>query len=1346
MKRLLLALGAVALTLPLFAAGTFVVTNTNDSGPGSLRQAILDANASGGNATIEFAIGTGHQRILVLTELPILQPDITVDGRTQPGYAGKPLIEISGGRRSSVDWGLFGTSMKIYALVINHIGGGAGVIGSGPTFLIQGCYIGTNAAGTAARPNDGSAISSAALTATIGGPNPGEGNILVSAAEVNVGVPSPTLSMGSHGTIIGNRFGMNAAGTAPLGGGTTHLGLRNLRVVTVEGNEFASNTTLNAIVLSRASDNTIRRNRIGDVYAEPRTRVGIDVRGATDILIERNHIANVDTGIMVGRFGINELSNRIIMTRNEISISPDSLSALGIDLLRGQNFDPDGPNPNDSTDADDGNNGLLNRPVLERVGSANGLTVVKGTLRSKPNVTYTIELFVSPSCNTSGYGDGAEFFVAFEVRTDSTGLAEFEWADTWAYELDAGSVMTATATTPDEGTSEFSECVVVEGAGVFRLINTEPLGRIAEAAGAATYTVTRSEGSFGEVSVSYTTEDHSAVAGSDYAPTAGTLIFADGETSKTIVVPILNDDVYEHDQTFSVALTGVSNGSIATPNRIFTEIVSDDSHPRLSSGDVDMEEGNSGLTSFIFTLNLTGPSDVPIPVTYRTEPSTAQAGTDYTDVAGELTFAPGETTKTVSVDVTGDPMYEMNEQFFLQAGIEFIGGVSVVGIIRNDDPPPVLTIGNVTVRESDGTATITIAADRPFDGHIDFLTVDGTAVRDSDYVLTSGETSPFIEETTRTFVVPIVDDDVIEGNEALQVRLFAHYRGGVLEELGPAIITILDDEVRIDPRRLEVPAGQTRSVSIDMGGAAPEDIVFTLASDAPHVASVPSTVILPAGSSSTSFDVAAHVAGRNATITVGLPALLGGGTASIAVTTYIEAELLFTPATLELLPGQAETVQASLFPAQDEPVNVRLSASDNVSAPEHVVIPPGGTASILIRGVTPGPFVVTAALPHLYRREKFSIGGQVRFSSGGPEITDVAPARGSIEGRTLVRITARNLSPECWPFFDGIGAKNVVVRDGSLTATTPVHAAGAVDVEVRCTSGSGVLPRAFVYVAADDPLPLIDDVLPLSGSPGDVIEITGTHFRIDGEVRIRDVPAQVLDSTPESLAVMVPEMPAGLTNIAIYDGPWLASITGPIFTVGESIAPQVTSVWPDEIAAGAQLVLEGSRFRSGLSFTIGGRIARVVTLSATRAVVRAPSDLPPGTHRIEMIDNAGMVVATGPDVHATRDGVRIDSVTPACGTPTSFGDVTISGAGFAGVVAVAFDRKAAQNQNVVDSSTITVMTPSNPLGFSTIILYKYVDPAAGGHAKVAGILADTFRYVSPFDPAGCGSRSRSVRR
>src|SRR6266545_4308864 len=83
----------IAAALP---ADTFTVTTTGDSGAGSLRQAILNANATAGTDTIRFSIGSGARTISPLSALPTITEAVVIDGTTQPGFSGPPIIELSG--------------------------------------------------------------------------------------------------------------------------------------------------------------------------------------------------------------------------------------------------------------------------------------------------------------------------------------------------------------------------------------------------------------------------------------------------------------------------------------------------------------------------------------------------------------------------------------------------------------------------------------------------------------------------------------------------------------------------------------------------------------------------------------------------------------------------------------------------------------------------------------------------------------------------------------------------------------------------------------------------------------------------------------------------------------------------------------------------------------------------------------------------------------------------------------------------------------------------------------------------------------------------------------------------
>ena len=138
---------------------TFTVMDTSDSGAGSLRQAILNSNATPGSNTIDFDIGTGAETISLLSPLPSITVPVLIDGTSQPGYAGAPLIDLDGTSAGTSSDGLDlaagSGGSTIRALVINNFSGlnnfsGYGISIESAGNTVQGCYLGTNAEGTAA--------------------------------------------------------------------------------------------------------------------------------------------------------------------------------------------------------------------------------------------------------------------------------------------------------------------------------------------------------------------------------------------------------------------------------------------------------------------------------------------------------------------------------------------------------------------------------------------------------------------------------------------------------------------------------------------------------------------------------------------------------------------------------------------------------------------------------------------------------------------------------------------------------------------------------------------------------------------------------------------------------------------------------------------------------------------------------------------------------------------------------------------------------------------------------------------------------------------------------------------
>jgi probable HAF family extracellular repeat protein len=204
----------------------------------------------------------------------------------------------------------------------------------------------------------------------------------------------------------------------------------------------------------------------------------------------------------------------------------------------------------------------------------------------------------------------------------------------------------------------------------------------------AVFTVSLSAPSELEVQVGYATANGNAAAGSDFASASGTLTFAPGETSQTITIGVNGDRLPEPNETFFVNLSGAANATIADGQGLGT--ITDD-EPRISISDVTKYEGKKGKTTlFTFTVTLSAAYDQTVTMAFRTANGTAKTSDgDYIAKTGTLTFAPGETAKTITITVKGDSKREANETFYLDlfgsSGNALLAKSRGVGTILNDD-------------------------------------------------------------------------------------------------------------------------------------------------------------------------------------------------------------------------------------------------------------------------------------------------------------------------------------------------------------------------------------------------------------------------------------------------------------------------------------------------------------------------------------------------------------------------------------------------------------------------------------------------------------------------------------
>lgn len=229
---------------------TFVVTNTNDSGTGSLRQAILDSNGSPGTDTITFQIGSGVQTITPGSALPTITDPVIIDGKTQPGFAGTPLIELNGTGAGGGADGLNITAgnTTVQGLVINRFDGDGIESSANGNNLINCNFIGTDITGTIDLGNVGSGVYINGTSGnTIGGVTAGTRNVISGNDSYGIQIYD---SGEMNNLVQGNFIGTNAAGTSAVGNQIYGVKARSTALRTQRSESSFSH---NSLVIHRAT-------------------------------------------------------------------------------------------------------------------------------------------------------------------------------------------------------------------------------------------------------------------------------------------------------------------------------------------------------------------------------------------------------------------------------------------------------------------------------------------------------------------------------------------------------------------------------------------------------------------------------------------------------------------------------------------------------------------------------------------------------------------------------------------------------------------------------------------------------------------------------------------------------------------------------------------------------------------------------------------------------------------------------------------------------------------------------------------------------------------------------------
>ena len=315
----------------------------------------------------------------------------------------------------------------------------------------------------------------------------------------------------------------------------------------------------------------------------------------------------------------------------------------------------------------------------------------------------------------------------------------------------------------------------------------------------AAFSVTLSHPSSQITTVQYATFDNTARHPDDYTAVPGTLTVAANTTAATITVPIIDDRLDENDEQFTIRLSNPTGADLSEPVAT-ASIIDDDPEPRLRLLPSSAQEGDP----LHFTATLDAPSGRTVTADYATaaDPAGTHRATsdaDYTATTGTITFMPGETLQTISVETADDALTEAPETFLLRlsnpSGAALTpADASGTGTISNRQLPAI-TIADSAAIEGN-PVVFTIKLDRPATTDISVShTLVTTTASILDFTSQALNQPPiFIPagQTQATVAIPTVVDHVIEGDEQFLLRLTG-LTGNAQIELATAVGTIIDN-------------------------------------------------------------------------------------------------------------------------------------------------------------------------------------------------------------------------------------------------------------------------------------------------------------------------------------------------------------------------------------------------------------------------------------------------------------------------------------------------------------------------------------------------------------------------
>ena len=354
-----------------------------------------------------------------------------------------------------------------------------------------------------------------------------------------------------------------------------------------------------------------------------------------------------------------------------------------------------------------------------------------------------------------------------------------------------------------------------------RFVVAGPAVVVSEADGTLSVPVNRESGSAGTVVLNYEVVPGSAAAGTDFGGgLAGSVTFNNGQTTGAITIPLVNDEVFEADESLVVRLTAVDNGAVLGDARETQVTVQDDSSTlafQVAGMTVDEDAG----TARVF-VSRTGALDGTTTVAYATADGTATAGSDFSPATGTLTFGHGANVAFFDVPILNDATPEVNEVFNVTlSGVTgeaaLAAPTTATVTIATDEAVVALASAAYTVAEGGAVQVVVNRfgnADLAFT--IGLTTLSGSAVGGSDFTSQYRALSFAPGETSKTVTVATLADQVQDPDETFTLSLVNPSTPSAAPGTpGSATVTITDvDTIAPTVTRVDLVSGGGRVVAV----------------------------------------------------------------------------------------------------------------------------------------------------------------------------------------------------------------------------------------------------------------------------------------------------------------------------------------------------------------------------------------------------------------------------------------------------------------------------------------------------------------------------------------------------